>query len=349
MDLSEISGKYLMPAIEKSKGKIKAVWIYGSSARGEAKKGSDIDVMVILDDVEKKITAKDADDVMAEFRKFSEQAKKDGWILHFQRPRTLTAWWDLLRSGEPWALTGMKDCYVVYDPAGFVEPIKRLLNEGRMSATRERAMELMKRVYSRKEELNRIRDEIASEILLAMVESAQAVLMYMGRPPASPDSISRELKKLAKKGMIDEKYHLYYATFYKMCKSSERSGRPIELEELEEQMEKAKEFLKAMEELFSKLEKEKQETIIEESFEAAKKSLKKVARKFKLRGNEKEIVENIRKLVEEGKLSKYYLDLLEFILDTANKFRRGGKGLTEKEIYSTRLYASALEDYAEAV
>ena len=341
--------KKIVLKIPESNGKIKAMWIYGSATRGEMKEGSDIDVMVIADDVSAKLTASDMEELWKLMKKAESEAGKKGIVLHFQKPKTLTGWWDLLRSGEPWALTSMKDAVVVYDPSGFVEPIKRLLNAGRLSATQERAFELVARARAKKDSIKKAQLAIMSDMLLAMVESAQAVLMYMGKPPPSPEGISRELKKLAKKGMIDEKHAMFYSSFFKLAMKADRHVEPIPLGELEEEMEHAKEFLEAMESLFSRLEKDKHETIISESFEKALESVDRLLRKNKIDArSEKEKIRMLKRLADEGKISKNYLELLEFILETAKKFMKGEE-LPERDIYNSRLYARTLEDYAEVV
>ncbi len=350
MEIREIVEKYMKPLIEKFGKKIKAVWVYGSSTRGEAKKSSDIDVMVLLDDVSGELGIATENLIWAEMQAIAGKARKDGWLLHFQSPKLLTQWWDLLRSGEPWVVTGMRDALIIYDPSGFVRPIKRLLNAGRISATRERAFELMKRIERRREKIRKIMVEsITSDILLAMVESTQAVLMYMGKAPPSPSSINRQLKWLVRKGHLDEKYQLYFESFYGMVKRMDRGKIEVSMAELESYMEKARKFIAAMEKLFERLEKEKHERIIRESFEEARKSMEKVLKKFNISArNEREMVKAVKELVEKGMLSRYYLDLLEHIVSTAVKFKRREE-LAEKDIYDSRLYAKTLSSYAEAI
>ena len=231
-----------------------------------------------------------------------------------------------------------------------MRPIKRLLNLGRLSPTRERAFELMKRISERRERIKRILVEsIVSDILLAMVESAQAVLMYMGKPPPSPSSINRQLKWLVKKGYLDEKYQLYFESFYSVAKRIDANKMDILMSELESYMEKARKFISAMEKLFERLEKEKQERIVEESFEEARKSMERMLKKFNINArNEKEMIEAIKELVRKGMLSRYYLDLLEHIFKTAMKFRKH-ESLPERDIYNSRLYARTLSEYTEAI
>ncbi len=350
MDAKELVMKYMNPLIERHKKEIKAVWLYGSSARGEARKTSDIDVMVLLDDVSGNLTIQAENLIWAEMQAVAGNARKDGWLLHFQSPKMLTKWWDLLRSGEPWVLTGMRDAVIIYDPSGFVRPIKRLLNSGRMSATHERAFELMNRIKQRKERIRKIMTEsITSEILLSMVESSQAVLMYMGKMPPSPSSLNRQLKWLVRKGYLDEKYQLYFEEFYRLAKSMEKGSADVGLRELEEHMEKARRFISAMEKLFERLEKEKHEKIVRESFDEARKSVEKTLKKFGIRARtEKQMIKAVEKLVKQGMLSKYYLDLLEHVFYTASRFR-STRDLPEKDIYDSRLYAKTLREYSEAI
>ncbi len=351
MNVVDVVSKYISPLIKKYGNLIKAVWVYGSSARGEAKKTSDIDVMVLLDDVSGTISVSDQQAISSEISRISEKARRDGWILHFQPPRLLTQWWDLMRSGEPWVLTGMRDSLIIYDPSGFVRPIKRLLEEGRLGPTKERSVELMRRVNQRKEKIRRtIVDVIISEILLAMTESAQAVLMYMEKPPVSASRIYSELSRLSSRGYIDMRFAKIYRDFYRLAKRIDRSGEIPGLSEIEEYMEDAKEFIEEMERLFSRLESDKQERIVHESFEEAMESMRKILRKYKISvSDEEQALKSLKELVDRGEVSQYYLDLLVFIIETFKKFRKSRQSLTEREIYNSRLYANTLKEYVEVL
>lgn len=338
-------------------GLIKAMWIYGSAVRkGEFKPTSDIDMMILLDDMTQKVTAAKLREVDDKVSELSRKVKKELKVnIHPQPPKRLSDWWDLLRGGEPWVFTSMRDAVPIYDPSGYIEPLQRLLRGGQLHGTWERAQMLLERAPYRLEKARRIfLNEITADLLGAMVESGQAVLMFSGAAPATAPTMGDELRKrFVKKRLLEGGYAELYDDFYELTKKIEH-GELTKLsgKELERWIGRVKAFLGRMKNLFDQLEAQKKKQLVEEahkeSLEAAKAALAKVG---KGKVAEKEVVKYVEEfLIKPGLVDKGYLDVLKKIFSLKDALEKGKLGeLPEKDVYNSRMYARNIRAVMEGV
>src|SRR3989344_8050487 len=112
--------------LQKEMGKfLKAVILFGSGARKSMVPGSDIDVLVLIDDVSIVVTR----DVADAYRIAIEQIiGKVSRRLHVVTLR-LTAFWDYMRKGDPIGINMLRDGISLYD-TGFFAPLQLLLKHG---------------------------------------------------------------------------------------------------------------------------------------------------------------------------------------------------------------------------
>src|SRR3972149_9444563 len=163
---------------------IKAVVMMGSVAREEFKAKSDIDIFVVIDDTAFEITPELHDDIDGEMEKIAQDISKN---ISVQPSYTLTEFWDYARIAHPIIYNFIKEGVPVYD-TGFFGPIKKLLEMGRIPATRE-AIESymegadMKIMWAKTVKLLML----AEDCYYAMLNTAQAVLMFMGLEPPVPN------------------------------------------------------------------------------------------------------------------------------------------------------------------
>ena len=119
--------------VDKYGDSIKCVIMMGSVARGEFKAKSDVDVFLVVDDTEKEITPEEKAQIDDTLEKFANEINSD---ISIQPSYTLTEFWDYARVCHPIIYNFIKEGKAVYD-AGFFMPIKKLLNMGKIPATRE--------------------------------------------------------------------------------------------------------------------------------------------------------------------------------------------------------------------
>ena len=112
---------------------VKAIVMMGSVAREEFKPKSDIDVFVVIDDTTNELSNEELDKLDADIEKMGQKISE---YISVQPIYTLTEFWDYARVAHPIIYNFIKEGVPVYD-TGFFEPIKNLLNMGRIPATRE--------------------------------------------------------------------------------------------------------------------------------------------------------------------------------------------------------------------
>lgn len=174
---------------------VKSVWVFGSWTTGRRTRKSDIDILILLDDTEN--IPKDFFDELDNLKDvLRKKAKNRGLNLHFQSPKMLTQWWDLVREGEPWTITSIRTAVPLYDPSNYLTLIKNLLKRGELFSLEDKSQKLLERAT---EKMDEIRDllvnELTYEFLMAATDSAQAVLMYAGEYPPEPENVAAALKK----------------------------------------------------------------------------------------------------------------------------------------------------------
>ncbi len=347
-DLTDVLRDVCSQILHKHGNKIKAIWIYGSFARGEAKPSSDIDIMTLVDDATIDVSNDELSRMNSEISDISGFAKeKTKANIHFQPAKRLTDWWDLLRSGEPWVFTSMRDALPVYDPSGYVEPLSRLLKEGRMVGTLERSQMLIQRAPSRLEDVRKIfLEDITADLLFAMVESGQAVLMFYGVAPPSAKNLGSALRKhFVSKKILENYYADLVDDFYAVTRKIDHGElTKLSAKEIDAWVSKARGFIYRMEEIFAELEIEKKREMIEESNDVAFTACKNLLKRKGIKVNEKNILHFVEKeLIKTGLVSKGYLEILKKIKsmkDSSDKNKLDE--VTEKDIYTSRLYAKNL-------
>ncbi|HLE07617.1 MAG TPA: nucleotidyltransferase domain-containing protein [archaeon] len=337
-------------------GAIKAIWVYGSAARGTAKPTSDIDMMVLLDDVQKEISSGIIEMIDGRLLELTKKMQKEKKVnFHAQAPKKLSDWWDLLRSGEPWVFTSMRDAIPIYDPSGYIEPIQRLLSAGRMHGTWERSHMLIERAPFRLQSARKIFiEEITADLLSAMVDSSHAVLMYAGTAPPSAPQIGAEMRRqFCEKNLLEPGFPELYEDFFETVKKIEHGEMTkVSGKELDKWIGRTKAFIIRMEGLFAVLETEKKKELIEEAYkestEACSSALGKLGVSVE---EEKEILKFVEShLIKPGHVSKAYMEILKKIFSMKDALESGKLSeLSEKDIYSSHMYAKNLHSALDEI
>ncbi|MFH1445300.1 MAG: nucleotidyltransferase domain-containing protein [Nanoarchaeota archaeon] len=243
---------------------IRSIVLFGSTAREEFKEESDIDVFVIIDDTRHRISpgerAKLEDEMVATAKKLSPN-------LSVQQPYMLTEFWNMVRIGHPIVFNFIREGVPVYDKDIFM-PIKRLLQMGEIKPSREAVEKYIERGPKR---IKRVENAkiymVVEDCYYAMLESAQAVLMFLGKTPPRPSEAPSVLRKtLVKMKLLDEEYVKMLEDILDVRKEIEhREKTTIEGVVLDEWIEKAKKFVSCMQKLIVKIEVLKRENMINKS------------------------------------------------------------------------------------
>ncbi|MBD3262830.1 hypothetical protein GF374_00430 [Candidatus Woesearchaeota archaeon] len=230
---------------KKFKELIKSIVLFGSVAKKTPKKGSDIDIAILVDDA----TIEWDREAIAWYRE--ELKKIISSMTHGDRFHvntiTLSSFWDNMVVGEPAVINIMRYGIAVLD-TGFFEPLKFLLFEGRIKPTPEAVFNCSSRVpwhtFRGKTKLL----SAIGDFYWACVDASHAPLMQQGYVPPSPEHVGDLLEKVfVKKNKLPKKYIDWYNELYKLAhKIKENQIRELPGTEYDKWLKRTEEFTKKM-------------------------------------------------------------------------------------------------------
>jgi predicted nucleotidyltransferase/uncharacterized protein (UPF0332 family) len=177
-------------------GLIQAVVLFGSVSRDEARKGSDLDVLVILDDISNEITSEMASAYSLTVG--SLLAKLNAHDKIHLTTLGLIRFWDGVRNGEPVITSILRSGKAIVD-TGFFGPLKAMLDKGMIKPTRESVVSHLRMAESLLKNIYLHYRRSASDLYWAVIDASQALLMHAGEEPPHPKAIPSLYRKIAKK------------------------------------------------------------------------------------------------------------------------------------------------------
>lgn len=365
----ELIKNYAKKALEKYGQYIKAIVMTGSVVREEFKPKSDIDVFVIVDDATFNLTNEMLDKIDADLLKMADEVP-EAWItvknelgkdekiclISVQPVYTLTEFWDYARIAHPIIYNFIKEGVPVYD-AGFFTPIKRLLEMGKIPATREAIESYMDAAPKKLSRAKTVKLLIlAEDCYYAILNSAQAVLMFMGLSPPVPSKAYDEVMlHLVKPKILEQQYADWLKEIIEIRKKIEHKElMDVSGQLVDEWIEKAEKFVDKMFGLLNALEVRKKEKILERTHEVmykaaitALKSLKKVPENTK----DEDVVKIVgpiysvfkKEFVDTKILEGYYADIWQRI-EQMKKLSDEKKvmEIPDRDVYEMREYVRKL-------
>jgi len=254
----DIAYDFATKAYKQFKEAIKSIVLFGSVSKGEAKKGSDIDVIVIIDDC----SIEWDQELIAWYR---EELGKLVSVQKYKRPIhintiTLSAFWEEVKVGDPAAINIIRYGQPLIDFGGYFGPLKVLLAKGKIKPTPEAVYNTLRRSPLH---ISRAKFNIVSSIenlYWSMVDSAHAALMATGQVPPSPEHVGDMLKIVfVSKKILNKKYVAWFNDMYHLSHDVVHGNvKHLSGEEIDKHMGKAIEFEKVMRAIATKfLEREK--------------------------------------------------------------------------------------------
>jgi len=206
---SDIAMDFAVKAYKKFDKIIKSVVLFGSAVKKTAVAGSDIDIILIVDDVsinwDQELIAWYREELDKILRRNPYQKS-----LHINTVK-LSTWWEDLMKGDPVVVNVLRYGEAMLDFAGFFEPLKFLLIKGKIKSTPEAIYNCLQRApshlaRSKASELNAIEG-----LYWAMVDSAHAALIAANVLPPSPEHVPGNLKEtFVNSGNLKMKYVVWY-------------------------------------------------------------------------------------------------------------------------------------------
>ncbi len=222
---------------------VKATILFGSEAKNQAKSTSDIDIIILIDDVAINWDIELIAWYREELAKIVEASKysKD---LHINTIK-LSTWWDDLLHGEPVVINVLRYGEALIDLGGFFNPLKGLLLQGKVRSTPEAVYSALQRAPSHLARSKSAEIGAIEGVYWTMVDSAQALLMTIGKLPASPEHITKMLKEnFVDKKLMKMELVIWYRDIYSLHKSiAHREIHEIKGVELDKWHDRAETFL----------------------------------------------------------------------------------------------------------
>ncbi len=249
----DIAMDFAVKVSEKFDKIVKSVVLFGSSVKDNLAAGSDVDIMIIVDDATIKWDMELTAWYREELGRLIQQNpyKKE---LHINTAR-LTTWWLDIQKGDPVVMNVLRFGEAMIDFGGFFNPQKILLEQGKIRSTPEAVYTALQRAPFH---LSRSRVSILSAIegiYWCMVDTAQAMLITAQQIPPSPEHIPIMLKEtFVDKGRLDMKYVTDFRDLYVLHRKIIHGDLThIKGEEIDAWRDKAEAFLQKATEIIKEI------------------------------------------------------------------------------------------------
>ncbi|MDP2946530.1 MAG: nucleotidyltransferase domain-containing protein, partial [Nanoarchaeota archaeon] len=189
----EIALDFATKVYEQFSQMIKSIILFGSSAKKVSTPDSDIDLIIIIDDVSIKWDG----ELIAWYREELGKiitANPYRKSLHVNSVK-LSTWWEDMMRGDPVVINVLRFGDALIDFGGFFNPLKILLKDGKIRSTPESIYTLLARAPAHMTRANQSMLNVIDGLYWTMVDSAHAALIAAKVMPSSPEEISEVLKK----------------------------------------------------------------------------------------------------------------------------------------------------------
>jgi predicted nucleotidyltransferase/uncharacterized protein (UPF0332 family) len=332
-------------AVQKEYGElVKAIVAIGSVVRGELKPKSDIDLFVILDDTEREIPAEEREEIDDKLERMAERVSKR---LSIQPNYTLTEFFDYVRVGHPIIYNFVKEGVAIVGKE-FFTPWKRLLEAGKITGTREAIESYMEGAPKKLMRAKTVKLlMLAEDCYYAMLNTAQAVLMFIGVPPPVPAKAYEVVKEyLVKPGILEPEYAEWLREIIGIRKRIEHKELlDAKGSFVDEWIERADKFVRKMFGLLSVLELRKREKVLERTHEVMYKAAATALKTLRKLPKKREDIPAVFKqeLIDKGLVEAWYWDIWKRIEELKRLAdERKIHKVPEREVYQMREHVRKL-------
>jgi len=249
----DIAMDFAERAYKKFSKIIKSIVLFGSSVKQTAVAGSDIDIILIIDDA----TIKWDEELILWYREEMDKivrANPYRKSLHINTIK-LTTWWEDLLRGDPVVLNVIRYGETLIDVGGFFDPLKFLLVQGKIKSTPEAIYTALQRAPMHIARSKGAQLGVIEGLYWAMVDSAQAALIAAKVNAPSPEHIPLNLKEaFVDSGKIKMKYVIWYRDLYLLHRRLNH-GEVKDLKgiEIDQWQDRTEDFVKTMAQLVDDL------------------------------------------------------------------------------------------------
>lgn len=203
----EIANKELMAKVIKFTNEarkqyselIKSVLIFGSAVRGDATKGSDVDLFVVIDDTATK-SSEDLQKINSHLHLIANELKD----LHVQT-HTLTEFWQWIKVGSPELVNFLRYGLTIYD-TGFIKPVQRMLNMGLIPPSEETIILKARTADTRYRAVVRDIKSMIFDLRYSVLDIIQAAVMHYYKAQPDYKKAPEYMEKFVKEKMLEKEY-----------------------------------------------------------------------------------------------------------------------------------------------
>lgn len=178
---------------------IKTVLIFGSAVRGDATKGSDVDLFVILDDTATK-SSEDLQKIINYLHLLANEMKD----LHIQT-HTLTEFWQWIKVGSPELVNFLRYGLAIYD-TGFVKPVQRMLSMGLIPPSEETITLKARTADTRYKRVVLDIKSMIFDLRYSVLDIIQAAVMHYYKAQPDYKKAPEYMEKMVKEKMLEKEY-----------------------------------------------------------------------------------------------------------------------------------------------
>ena len=216
---------------------IKSVLIFGSAVRGDAKKGSDADVWVVIDDTATK-SGEEFEKIAGQLQIFGQELKD----VHVQTT-PLTEFWHWVKMGSPELINFLRYGLPLYD-TGFIKPVQRMLNMGLIPPSEETIGLKARAADARYRRIKLDLKAMIFDLRYIVTDIVQSVVMYHYKAQPDQKGIPQYLEKLVADKKIEREWVEKFREIDRLWKAIDhREVKDIDAEYLQKAMNLAKEFI----------------------------------------------------------------------------------------------------------
>jgi len=249
----DIAYDFATKAYEKFGKTIKSIILFGSTVKGRMKKGSDIDIIILLDDC---TIQWDAELIGWYREELGKLIRENPYRkpLHINSVR-LSTWWSEMIRGEPVILNIIRWGQPLIDFGGFFTPLKVLLAQGKLKSTPEAIYVVLQRAPLHLARTKAALLNSIESLYWAMVDSSHAALIAAKKLPPSPEHISKLLEEtFVNKRLLSSRYVSWYSDIYKLAHEIlHGEKKEVSGSEVQEWQNRADLFVREMSKIINKI------------------------------------------------------------------------------------------------
>jgi len=190
---------------------IKAIVLFGSTARKKQATKGDVDLLVIVDDISIIIDREFVQAYRLIINKIVAQVSPRK--LHVTTLK-FTSFWEYVRAGDPVAINILRDGVPIID-SGFFEPLQILLFQGRIRPSPESMWTYFNKAPITLHNSKWHIKQSVLDLYWAVIDAAHAALMKLNEVPPSPSHVADMLDdKMVRKGLVKKRYADIMRRFY---------------------------------------------------------------------------------------------------------------------------------------